>query len=104
DDEVVLVSNNLTQRVMAGSHGINASPITRSSLQGDYTGVTRLNSPAQSAVPDLFEKNRLPLSEFDLSKEDEECVSNNPSSHFYVIRKIGRASCREGRWLKLVEE
>jgi len=86
DDEVVLVSNNLTQRVMAGSHGINASPITRSSLQGDYTGVTRLNSPAQSAVPDLFEKNRLPLSEFDLSKEDEECVSNNPSSHFYVIR------------------
>lgn len=86
DDEVVLVSNNLTQRVMAGSHGIDASPITRSSLQGDYTGLTTLNSPAQSAVPDLFEKNRLPLSEFDLSKEDEEHVSNNPSSHFYVIR------------------
>lgn len=86
NDEVVLVSNNLTQRVMAGSLGINASPITRSSLQGDYTGITTVTSTAQSAVPDLFEKKKLSLAEFELDKDVEENIVSNPKSHFYVVR------------------
>lgn len=59
DSQVILVSNDLTQRLTAGALNIEAVPFRRKTTQGDYTGISGI-TVTKDQLDSLFHNQRIP--------------------------------------------
>lgn len=83
-EEVILVSNDLTQRLAAGALGIQAEPYRRKTSQGDYTGIDVIGA-TDAQISKLFERKAIPVS---MVPDTEEA----PVQHAFILKNFSSSS------------
>lgn len=84
--EVILITNDLTQRLIARHFDIKTSPYKRASSQGEYSGVSEI-SLDDDQVDKLYSKEKQ-VRENDLAGK----LEDDPVWHSYVVGKHGAES------------
>lgn len=81
DTKVILVSNDLTQRLAASALEIEAVPYRRQTRQGDYTGVTTI-ALNREQIDALYKNERISLPD----------IKGYPVNHAFIVKDLESSS------------
>lgn len=93
-DNLILVSNDLTQRLMASTLSIQAEKYQKSSRQGEYEGVTVVDLKDENGLNSFYEKDYLTIDKV----PDAESL---PNHHGFILQAggSGALAVKEGNRL-----